>query len=548
MSNVKPNIVFAFADDWGRYASAYQGRPGANSIHELIETPNFDWVAEEGALFLNANVPVPSCTPCRSSVLTGKYFWKTGLGAILEGSRWDESIPTYPLVLEDNGYHIGFTYKVWSPGITQDAPYGGDRNRYEPAGASFGRFSFVVTENSEKLGVEAAKNELLQEVRENFDAFIDDRPDDSPFCYWWGPTKTHRSWQQGSGKEIWGLNPDLLKGRMPEFLPDVEEIREDFNDYLGECQAFDAGLGVIIERLKAAGELDNTIIVVSGDHGIPGIPRAKSNLYNLGTEVALAVRWPGQVSAGREISDFVNMMEVAPTFLDVAEVEHPEGMTAKSLMPLLLSKENGQIEADRDSVVTGIERHCPNARDHQLPYPSRSLRTKDYLYIINFESDRWPIGAPVGLDGYEFPDTEGHRAAQEGNERKTALYRPQKPQIKYFQDIDDGPTKEWMVSNRNEPEIKPLFELSFGKRHSEELYDLLVDPDYMNNVATEPDYQEVKKNLNEKLMSVLTEHEDPRVVESPPRFENPPYAGPVSKEYYEDPGYLPRVNQDGSNK
>jgi N-sulfoglucosamine sulfohydrolase len=105
-----------------------------------------------------------------------------------------------------------------------------------------------------------------------------------------------------------------------------------------------------------------------------------------------------------------------------------------------------------------------------------------------------------------------------------------------------------MVSNRNEPEIKPLFELSFGKRHSEELYDLLVDPDYMNNVATEPDYQEVKKNLNEKLMSVLTEHEDPRVVESPPRFENPPYAGPVSKEYYEDPGYLPRVNQDGSNK
>ena len=100
MNQVRPNIVFAFADDWGRYASAYQDQ---NSINELIRTPNFDWVAEEGALFQNAHVPVPSCTPCRSSVLSGRYFWQTGLGAILEGSRWDESIPTYPLVLEKKG-------------------------------------------------------------------------------------------------------------------------------------------------------------------------------------------------------------------------------------------------------------------------------------------------------------------------------------------------------------------------------------------------------------------------------------------------------------
>ena len=248
----------------------------------------------------------------------------------------------------------------------------------------------------------------------------------------------------------------------------------------------------------------------------------------------MAVRWPGHVSPGREISDFVNIMDVAPTFLDVAGVDHPEGMTAKSLMPLLLSKENGQIDDDRDSVITGRERHCPSARDHQLPYPMRSLRTKDFLYIINFEPDRWPIGAPVGLDGYEFPNTEGHRIAQEGNERRGSLYKPKKPQLEYYQDIDDGPTKDWMVSNRKKPEVKPLFELSFGKRLGEELYDLRVDPDYMNNVAMETDYQEIKESLNEKLMSVLTEQEDPRVVESPPRFENAPYAGPVTKEYYEE--------------
>ena len=138
---MKPNIVFAFADDWGRYASAYRDRPGEGTINELIDTPNFDRVADEGALFLNAHVPAPSCTPCRSSILSGRYFWQTGLGAILAGARWDESIPSYPLILEEAGYHIGYTYKVWMPGLVEHAPYGGERTAYESAGIRFNNFS-----------------------------------------------------------------------------------------------------------------------------------------------------------------------------------------------------------------------------------------------------------------------------------------------------------------------------------------------------------------------------------------------------------------------
>ena len=80
---MRPNIVFAFADDWGRYARAYAKHEGPGSLNELIDTPNFDRIAAEGALFLNALVPAPSCTPCRSSILAGQYFWQTGLGAIL---------------------------------------------------------------------------------------------------------------------------------------------------------------------------------------------------------------------------------------------------------------------------------------------------------------------------------------------------------------------------------------------------------------------------------------------------------------------------------
>ena len=536
-SILQPNIVFAFADDWGRYASAYRDQPGESSIHELIDTPNFDRIADEGTIFLNAHVPAPSCTPCRSSILTGRYFWQTGMGAILQGARWDETIPTYPLLLEKAGYHIGYTYKVWSPGVAVNAPYGGARTRYESAGIRFNSFSEEVTKRPAEQTIEDAKKELLDETGTNFDSFLETRSNDQPFCYWWGPTNTHRTWQQGSGKDLWGLEPDDLTGRMPSFLPDVHEVREDFNDYLGECLAVDAGLGVIIDRLEKAGELDNTLIVVSGDHGIPGFPRAKTNLYNLGTEVAMAVRWPEVISSGRTINDFVNLMDLAPTFLEAAGVEEPEDMTANSLLPLLKSNVSGRVDSERSFVVTGRERHNL-AREGGLPYPQRAIRTDDFLYIYNFEPDRWPVGDPEGLND---PNT-----TPPPREEILTNYHS------VYADIDKSPTKVWMIYNRAKKDVRPLFELGFGKRPQEELYDLRLDPDYLSNVAYEAEYTEIREKLNTQLMNLLLNHEDPRVMESPPRFEKAPYAGSVSEEWQAentkqlwdyDPGSVPKTTR-----
>ena len=330
-AEARPNILFAFADDWGRYAGAYSqletGQPS-----DIVKTPAFDRVAREGVLFRNAYVNAPSCTPCRSSLLSGQYFWRTGMGAILQGARWDDKIPSYPLILRDQGYHIGHTYKVWSPGSPANAPYGATKYAYNRAGRRFNQFSQFVSKSD---NIEQAKQTLLNEVRMNFRHFLADRKGDQPFCYWFGPTNCHRKWIAGSGKKLWGLDPDDLKGKMPPFLPDVPVIRQDFCDYLGEVQAFDAGLDVLLAELQKLGELDNTIVVVSGDHGAPGFPRGKCNLYDFGVAVPLAIRWGKNIPAGRVIDDFVNMTDLAPTFVEAGDGEVPAVMTGRSLLKIV---------------------------------------------------------------------------------------------------------------------------------------------------------------------------------------------------------------------
>ncbi len=508
------NILFAFADDWGRYASIYSDHDNENSVNRIISTPNIDRIAREGAVFRNAIVPAPSCTPCRSAVLSGQYFWQTGLGAILLGAHWDDKIPTYPLLLEQNGYHIGYTYKVWAPGDNPDAPYGGERNAYMNHGKEFGEFSQFVTNKSKEIGIESAKELLYDEVRNNFKDFLNARNPDQPFCYWWGPTNTHRLWEKGSGKALWGIEPDELKGKMPECLPDVYEVREDFADYLGEALAYDAGLGVLLEELEHAGELDNTLIVVSGDHGIPGMPRGKCNLYNLGCDVGLLVRYPKKIPQGKDIDDIVNIQDLAPTFLDFAGVDIPVEMSAKSLKNLLCNEKNGQVEAERDFAVLGRERHVDCARDGYLPYPQRAIRTKEYLYIINFEPNRWPMGDPRGLENSDL------QIPWEVLEKNTLIA---------YADLDASPTKAFMICNRSDERYKELFNLGFSKRPYEELYHLPTDRDTVRNIAQNPEYSEIKEALKKQLYSVLEENNDPRINELNCRFERLPFTSIINR-------------------
>jgi len=355
--------------------------------------------------------------------------------------------------------------------------------------------------------VEDAKQKILDQVRGNFDDFLKDQKQGTPWLYWFGTTTTHRVWIKGSGKKLWGIEPDSLTGKMPKFLPDVPEVRQDVADYLGECQAVDAELGVLLKRLEESGELERTLIVASGDHGMPGVPSGKCNLYDHGVMVTLAMRVPGG-KGGRVIDDLVRLPDLAPTFMEIGGAKPPAGLYGKSLLPLLQSDKSGQIDSERNWVVTGRERHVARAREDNLPYPMRGLRTPDFLYIRNFAPDRWPMGSPGGADETPLP-------AESVLESNTFVA---------FADMDASPTKAWLIEHKNDSQWKRNYDIAFAKRPAEELYDIKKDPDQIHNVATDPTYAKQKQELSQRLMKLLTDARDPRVTGDGKTFDRPPFS------------------------
>ena len=333
-------------------------------------------------------------------------------------------------------------------------------------------------------------------MRANLRHFLDAGEEGQPFAWYFSPTNPHRTWTWRSAQQLWGIDPDELEGKMPAFLPDNATVRQDMADYLGEGMAFDEALGVVVDELRQRGLLDNTMLVVSGDHGAPGFPRGKTNLFDFGTQVPLVVHWPdGVLGPGRRIDNPTSLVDLAPTFLEAAGLAAHAGMDGHSLLALLRDGEaSGSVTREVDYVITGRERHVGDARAGWLPYPSRAIRTGDFLYIRNFAPDRWPMMTPPLSAGLE---THG--------------------------DFDGGPTKRWFAEVQGDPQYAEAVELAWGKRPAEELYDLRRDPDQMTNLAGSAEHGEVQAALSAQLMQVLSETGDPRVVGEGDAFDRAPY-------------------------
>ena len=448
-SSRRPNILFAIADDWSYpHASAY-GDP-------TVSTPTFDRIAREGARFTHAFTASPSCTPSRAALLTGQAVHRLAEGGNLH-SFLPERFAVYPDLLEAAGYAIGYSGKGWGPGRAE--PGGRTRN---PAGPQF----------------------------KSFDAFIEQR-EGRPFCFWFGSTDPHRPYDAGSGAAA-GLKADTV--RVPAFLPDTPEVRSDMLDYYFEVQRFDRDLGRILATLEKINELDNTLVIVTSDNGMP-FPRAKANVYDAGARMPLAIRWPAQVRAGQAIEDFVTHADMAPTLLEAVGVKPLDAMTGRSVLGLL----RGERPTARDRVFIERERHA-NVRQGDLSYPVRAVRTKDHLYIRNFRPDRWPAG-----------DAQAYFS------------------VGPFGDIDGGPTKSLILERRDDSSVARFFQLATAKRPAEELYDLRRDPDQLENVAGRPEHATAQKRLRQLLDRWLRDTGDPRVTDDDDRWDRYPYYGQPAK-------------------
>lgn len=479
----RPNVLVAISDDQSYpHASAY-GEP-------VIQTPGFDAVARRGMLFHNAFTPAPGCSPMRAALLTGQYIWQIR-EAGTHASHFPSDLATFPAELRRAGYHVGYTGKPWGPG-----KYAISGRTENPAGPAF----------SDRKA-KAPQGISSTDYAANFEAFLDAGADDQPFCFWFGGHEPHRRFGKGLGAAA-GMDPSQVN--VPPFLPDSPEVRSDLLDYFYEVQWFDRHLERMLHSLEKRGLLENTLVVVTSDNGM-SFPRAKANLYEYGIHMPLAVSWPATFPGGRDSKALVNLIDVTATIYDACQVTPPKSLSGRSLTDLL----SGQSKSRREAVYSGRERHS-SSRWNSLGYPCRCVRTKDYLYIHNYASQRWPAGAPQKYAKVKY-DAQNRPA-------DFALG----PEHGGYHDIDACPTLDFMIAHRTEEAVGRLFKLAVDKRPAEEFYAIASDPGCLNNLVHSPSAQDELERHRTLLTDQLSKTGDRRetdftashVWESYPRYSS----------------------------
>lgn len=318
------------------------------------------------------------------------------------------------------------------------------------------------------------------------EAFFKALPANQPFCFWFGTSDPHRPYKLDAGVNS-GMKLDEVQ--VPKSLPDVPEVRSDICDYYYEVQRFDQEVGKVLNFLELQGKLANTIVIMTGDHGYP-FPRGKCNLYDIGARVPLAIMWGDKIKS-QTFSDFVSLTDIAPTILDFTNTPAPQPMSGHSLKEILL--EGLTSSPSRKNVICGKERHTPSQQEPLHGYPMRSIRTHDYLYIHNFKPERAPAGT---------------------------LEAPLRPN---YGDIDDSPSKSFILKHKDDIKYKKYFDLCMGQRPAEELYDNRKDPDQIHNLADDPNYTAIKDTLKAELFKQLTATNDLHMQGRGDEYEKIPY-------------------------
>jgi N-sulfoglucosamine sulfohydrolase len=473
----KPNILFAIADDasWKHF-----GAYGCN----WVKTPAFDRVANNGILFTRCYTPNAKCAPSRSCILTGRNSWQLEEAAN-HSPLFPAKFKTYAEALGENGYFVGSVAKGWAPGDP------GDINgiKRQLTGPKFDEFK---TEPPAKY---ISNNDYAR----NFEAFLEARPAGQPFCFWYGSTEPHREYEFGVGERLGGKNIAEID-EVPAFWPDVDTVRTDMLDYAFEIEYFDLHLQKMLQKLEEIGEIENTIVIVTADNGMP-FPRVKGNMYEYGNHLPLAIMWPNGIkNPGRVVEDFVSFIDFVPTYLELAglttETAGMQPVTGNSLTDIFYAEKAGIVNPDRNFVLVGMERHDVGRPD-DVGYPVRGIVKDSFLYLRNFKPERWPACNPE--TGYL--------------------------------NCDGSPTKTYILDTRRKKGIMEYWQLNFGKREAEELYNIKDDPFCMKNLAQDQNFAALKSNMETEMTLKLKEQSDPRIFGNGDIFDNYPYQGDVQNFY-----------------
>jgi arylsulfatase A-like enzyme len=376
------------------------------------------------------------------------------------------------------------TGKGWGPGIAKDAA---GKNR-EMAGKPF---------SARKFPSRITKGISPADYAGNFNDFLDAAPKDQPWSFWYGGHEPHRGYEYGSGVAKGGRKTSDID-RVPACWPDTEQVRNDMLDYAFEVENYDLHLSRMLEELEKRGMLENTIVVVTSDNGMP-FPHCKGYAYNNSDHLPLAIMWPkGIAKPGRVVDDYVSFIDFAPTFLEVAGVTQSEsGMaptTGRSLTEIFKSDKSGRVIPERDHVLLAKERNDVG-RPNDEGYPIRGIVKNGMLYLHNFQPDRGPGG--VAETGYK--------------------------------DTDESPTKTAVLETEKKPDLKHFFDASFGKLPADQLFDLRSDPDCMNNLAATMSFAELQK----QLFAELKQQGDPRMLENGHIYDEYPYGFAEKRNFYD---------------
>lgn len=340
-SQEKPNILVFIADDAGMDFGCY-GNPA-------IKTPNIDKLAAEGMKFENAFVTAPQCSPCRTSILSGKFAHTIGTEELHTGI--DSTTVLLPSYLKDAGYYTGLMLKhhIGEHGIAQ--------------------FDYF---NKESVWPEYyGTGEYNDKMMDYFRAFLDSS-DTKPFFLWMGFIDPHRPYLDSPRKKNHAEQVhDPADVIVPPYLDDNDSTRSDLAQYYDEIHRMDTHIGWMLEELEKQGKLDNTLVIFFSDNGMP-FPRAKMTCYDAGIKTPFIVRWKDKIKTGSTYEGLTSLIDLSPTLMDVAGMKKPDDMYGKSILPVF----SNQDEPGREYIFA--ERNKQNYYDY-----IRAVRTKEYKLIYN---------------------------------------------------------------------------------------------------------------------------------------------------------------------